>query len=208
MLASDYLFDFTEGRVAVGTVTVRQNYAGWADADLKLHTSNTLRPNANIGGIVSDRDARHRRLPSRSAIRPAASTWAPTGTALGRRPNQVNTYKGVVVPPAALAADWAIALAHEFGHYLLFLFDTYTDANGHSSEIIAAQCTGSAMANAYEPANQAFVFDQRHWDTACGATEAHAQPPGPHRMGHHHGLVSLARDHLRPSCTASYRVAR
>ena len=26
--------------------------------------------------------------------------------------------------------------------------------------------------------NQAFVFDQGHWDTACGATEAHVQLQG------------------------------
>ena len=69
----------------------------------------------------------------------------------GTPPDQVNTYNGAVVPPAALAADWAIALAHEFGHYLLFLFDTYTDANGQSNADIAALCTGSAMGNAYEP---------------------------------------------------------
>ena len=137
MLASDYLFDFTEGRVALGTVLVRQNYAGWATADLKLHTSNTLRPNANIGGIVSVE------TPDIAPTIPISYTpgnvymgsyWNRFGTP----PGQVNTYKGVVVPPAALAEDWAIALAHEFGHYLLFLFDTYTDANGHSSEAIAA----------------------------------------------------------------------
>ena len=100
ILASDYLFDFTEGRMALGTVLVRQNYAGWATADLKLHTSNTLRPNANIGGIVSVE------TPDIAPTIPISYTpgnvymgsyWNRFGTP----PGQVNTYKGVIVPPCA-----------------------------------------------------------------------------------------------------------
>ena len=42
--ASDYLYDFTDGQFALGTVTVRQSYEGWETADIKLHTSNVCIP--------------------------------------------------------------------------------------------------------------------------------------------------------------------
>ena len=172
--ASDYLFDFSEGRVALGKVLVRQNYVGWAAANIKLHTSNTLHPNANIGGIVPGE------TPDISptvaiSYTPGSIFMGSYWNRFGTPPDQVNIYKGAVVPPATLASDWAIALAHELSHYLFFLFDTYTDKEGHSNEAIAAQCTGSAMGNAYESANHAFVLNQGHWDTACNATEAHAR---------------------------------
>ncbi|MBW7883238.1 MAG: DNRLRE domain-containing protein [Caldilineaceae bacterium] len=189
--ASDYLYDFTEGQFALGTVRVRQYYDGWAGANIKLHTSNTFHPNATIGGIVADE------TPDISPTIPISYTpgsvfigsyW----NRFGSPPNQVNIYKGTVVPPATLVDDWAIALAHELGHYLLFLFDTYTDADGHSNEAIADQCTGSAMGNAYASGNHAFVFNQKHWDTGCAATEAHSVLQGRNEWSTISGWYSFA----------------
>jgi hypothetical protein len=170
--ASDYLYDFTDGQFALGTVTVRQSYEGWDNADIKLHTSNVLHPNATIGGIV---------LTDTADIAPTVDiTYSPGSIFMGSYwnrfgtpPNQEVKYNGVVVTQDEMNDDWPIALAHEMGHYLLFLFDTYTDKNGVSSDALAAQCTGTAMGNAYAPSNQAFVFDQAAWDSACGDTEAH-----------------------------------
>jgi hypothetical protein len=175
--ASDYLYDFTEGQFALGTVTVRQMYEGWDAADIKLQTSNVLHPNATIGGIV---------ISDTVDISPAIPITYTAGSIFmgsywnrfGEPPNQVVRTNGVVVTEAEMADDWSIALAHEMGHYLLFLFDTYTDKNGVSSDTIAAQCVGSAMGNAYLPRNQAFVFDQAAWDADCGATEAHFRLAG------------------------------
>jgi hypothetical protein len=170
--ASDFLYDSTEGQFALGTVTVRQMYEGWDEADIKLHTSNVLHPNANVGGIVAAE------TPDIAPTVPIS--YAPGSIFIGSYwnrfgapPNQEVTYDGQVVPPAAMADDWAIALAHEFGHYLLFLFDTYTDQNGISSEEIASECAGSAMGNAYLATNHAFIGAQAAWDSLCGATEAH-----------------------------------
>ncbi len=170
--ASDYLYDFTEGQFALGTVTVHQMYEGWDAANIKLHTSNVLHPNATIGGIVlTDTVDISPTIPisySHGSIF-MGSYW----NRFGAPPNQEVKYKGVVVTPEEMTDDWSIALAHEMSHYLLYLFDTYTDQNGVSNDAIAAQCVGSAMGNAYVPGNQAFVFDQAAWDSACGATEAH-----------------------------------
>ena len=170
--ASDYLYDFTDGQFALGTVTVRQSYEGWDAADIKLHTSNVLHPNATIGGIV---------LTDTVDIQPTVDvTYTPGSIFMGSYwnrfgtpPNQAVKYNGVVVTQDEMVDDWSIALAHEMSHYLLFLFDTYTDKNGVSSDALAAQCTGTAMGNAYAPGNQAFIFDQAAWDSACGETEAH-----------------------------------
>lgn len=173
--ASDYLYDFTDGRFALGTVRVRQNGEGWdalGTTNLRLYTSNTLHPNANIGGIVTGETpdiAPTVTLSYTPGYVSMGSYWNRFGTP----PNQVNIYQGSPVPPETLSDDWAIALAHELGHYLFFLFDTYTDKDGKSSEAIAAQCTGSAMGNAYALQNHAFINDLTHWTAACNQTEAY-----------------------------------
>lgn len=170
--ASDYLYDFTEGQFALGTVTVRQMYEGWDDADIKLHTSNVLHPNANVGGIVAvETPDIAPTLPI--SYTPGSIFMGAYWNRFGTPPNQPVTFQGQAVPPEEMVDDWAIALAHEFGHYLLFLFDTYTDKDGISSETIAAQCAGSAMGNAYTTTNHAFIASQAAWDSNCGATEAH-----------------------------------
>jgi hypothetical protein len=175
--ASNYLYKFTEGQFALGTVTVRQMYEGWDDAHIKYHTSNVLHPNATIGGIV---------LTDTVDIAPTVLVTYTKGSIFmgsywnrfGKPPGEPVSYNGQPLTEADMVDDWAVALAHELGHYLLFLFDTYTDANGVSSELIAEQCVGSAMGNAYEPLNQAFVFNQALWEANCGATEAFARLQG------------------------------
>ncbi len=173
--ASEFLYDFTEGRFALGTVRVRQNGEGWdalGATNMRLYTSNTLHPNANIGGIVT--------FETPDIAPTVAISYTPGYVSMGSYwnrfgtpPNQVNIYQGSAVAPEVLADDWAIALAHELGHYLFYLFDTYTDKDGKSSEAIAAQCTGSAMGNAYALQNHAFVGDLAHWTAACNQTEAY-----------------------------------
>ena len=91
----------------------------------------------------------------------------------GTPPNQVNIYQGSVIAAGNAGRRLVHRLAHELGHYLLYLFDTCTDKDGKSSEAIAAQCTGSAMGNAYALQNHAFVSDLAHWTAACNQTEAY-----------------------------------
>jgi hypothetical protein len=175
--ASNYLYKFTEGQFALGTVTVRQMYEGWDGSHIKYHTSNVLHPNAAIGGIV---------LTDTFDISPTVAITYSRGSIFmgsywnrfGKPPGEPVSYKGQPLTEADMADDWSIALAHELGHYLLFLFDTYTDANGVSQEFIAEKCVGSAMGNAYVPANQAFVFSELLWEANCGETEAYARLQG------------------------------
>ncbi|MEZ4620624.1 MAG: hypothetical protein R2867_34655 [Caldilineaceae bacterium] len=92
---------------------------------------------------------------------------------LWRAPNQPITVNGLNVPLESLQYDWADALAHELGHYLFFLFDTYRDTNGQSNLAVADACAGSAMGDVYKLGNQGFVSSVDHWVTGCGQTEAY-----------------------------------
>jgi hypothetical protein len=82
------------------------------------------------------------------------------------------------VGEAQMADDWALALAHEFGHWLLYLFDTYTGVDGKSSLELTLLCTGTAMGDVYLPSNQNFIADPLFWQEKCGGTEAFARHNG------------------------------
>ncbi|MBX3010180.1 MAG: hypothetical protein KF832_01690 [Caldilineaceae bacterium] len=170
--AANYLYSFTDGQFTLGQITVHQSLDNWDKADLRLYLNNVLQPKANIGGIVGAA------TPDPS---PAVDfTYSPghffIGSAWNRYgvpPNQPVTVNGTVVPPATMVDDWALAVAHELGHYLLFLFDTYTDVDGNASQELAELCTGTAMGDVYKPSNQNYIFSPDHWQTACNGTEAY-----------------------------------
>lgn len=168
--AANYLYSFTDGQFILGRITVQQSGDGWTDADLRLHLNNVLQPKANIGGIVTadtpDPLVDFTYSPGHIFM---GSAW----NRYGVPPNQQVKVNGVVVSPATLVDDWAIATAHELGHYLLFLFDTYTGIDGQASQELADRCTGTAMGDAYKPSNHNFIFSPDHWQTACAGTEAH-----------------------------------
>lgn len=176
--AASHFYDFTDGQVMLGKVTVYQREDNWENAALKLHTSNTFHPNAIIGGAVSNAVS--------EVISPTRTLTYEPGNILmgsywnryGAPPNQLIRVNGAIVPPESLLFDWSNALAHELGHYLLFLWDTYRDAQGQSSQAMADLCTGSAMGDAYNPSNFGFVYSPDHWAIACGGTEAYAMLNG------------------------------
>jgi len=58
--ASEYLYDFTNGQAAIGSIDVFQNADEWAFSNVVVHTNNRLRPYANQGGI---RAGTHRQDP-------------------------------------------------------------------------------------------------------------------------------------------------
>ncbi len=173
--AGRYLYEFTEGQMTLGEIAVSQSMDGWADADMRLLANNSLRPNAEIGGMVE-----------MEVVDPLSEvTYVPGQVYMGSYwnryavpPNQPVTVGGNVVPPETLVDDWATAFAHELGHYLLFLYDTYRDADGNDSAEIAALCTGSAMGDVYQSNNHAFIADPGEWKAKCSATEAYARHRG------------------------------
>ena len=177
LAASDYLYAFTDGQFALGEVAVRQGWEGWEEADLRLYANNALRPKAIIGGSVT--------AETPDVWPTVPITYYPGPMSMGSYWNrfakprgQAITVGGQPVPPEVLADDWALAFAHELGHWLLFLFDTYTGVDGTADGTLADLCTGTAMGDVYEPLNHGYIFDQTHWDVNCAGTEAHARLNG------------------------------
>lgn len=170
--AANYLFSFTDGQFTLGRVTVQQSLDGWSDADLRLHLNNVLQPKANIGGIVAA-DTPDPGPGVDFTYSPGHIFMGSAWNRYGVPPDQQVKVNGVAVSPATMVDDWAIATAHELGHYLLFLFDTYTGIDGQASQELADRCTGTAMGDAYKPSNHNFIFNPNHWDEACAGTEAH-----------------------------------
>lgn len=168
---SNHFYDFTDGQMALGQVTVYQNYDRWDEADVRVYASNTLHPNAVIGGIIP--------APVADPLVPDL-VYYPGRVHMGREWNRTGAPPlpdslRMADPLRATAQsedDWAIAFAHELGHYLLFLFDTYIGLNEEGELVRIDTCTGSAMGYVYDPANHEFVADPVHWAENCGDTLA------------------------------------
>jgi hypothetical protein len=161
-LASDYLYDMTDGQMAFGQVKIYDNARYWSHADFQISTKNTVRPYAFIGGITSEDTAHSIRV---------GRFWS------GSSGNE---------------GDWDQpygyrTLVHEFGHYAFYLHDEYfvrvLDANGHFSGQNSAACTGPEIISDPEtPSNASVMYyqykaselpDADHWNLNCQQTEQH-----------------------------------
>ncbi len=117
--ASNMLYDATDGQMAFGWVTIYDNGDHWRNADIQVRTHNHTWPHAYIGGI------------------------SPSGP-------QRLIYKGINPDPGQIVLgrywdgygagtgswhqyDGYATIAHEFGHYGLFLFDEYFYYTGNSN---------------------------------------------------------------------------
>lgn len=116
--ASDYLYDLTEGQMALGPVTVYENGHFWDNADLRILPANDYRPAAYMGGMVAAD------LPYSSSTG-AATIFTPANIFLGRYWDGNDAASG----------SWAshngyATLIHEWAHYALFLYDEYQQMTG------------------------------------------------------------------------------
>lgn len=161
--AANYLYDFSDGQISLGDVHIYQNYDLWDEADVRIYSSNNLRPHAAIGGINES--------PVDDPL-VADVAYYPGYTYMGRTWNRFNLPGEPTDLDVDISNDWPLALAHELSHYLLYLFDTYLAVTASGEIVETASCTGSAMGWVYEQANTEFVFDQGHWESACGDTLA------------------------------------
>ena len=50
---SAHLYDWSNGQVALGDITLYQDKENWHRSDVVVYASNALRPNADVGGIIS-----------------------------------------------------------------------------------------------------------------------------------------------------------
>ncbi len=155
--ASRYLYDFSDGQVALGRVTVHQNGEAWDTAEIVVRASNRLRPFAVQGGLVLTEtvDPQHDDIRYDIGQVTMGATWNRYGNA-GQN----------------LGQDWPLALAHELSHYLLFLDDTYLGLNGDDLLFPVDSCAGSAMGDVYAPDNTEFLPDAG-WLPRCADTLAH-----------------------------------
>jgi hypothetical protein len=132
--ASELLYDWSNGQAAIGQVTIYHDRQHWYDADVRIYASNHRRPAASLGGIVRE------------------DTTDPITSTLVYQPGMVHiglVWNRYGDPGGSMGEDWPRALAHELGHYALFLNDDYLglDADGHL--ILVDTCTGTAMADPY-----------------------------------------------------------
>ena len=162
--AANYLYDFTDGQMSLGKVHIFQNYDLWDEADVRIYASNNLRPHAEIGGVSEG--------PTPDPL-VASLSYYPGHTFMGRTWNRFNLPGDPIDVGVDVSNDWPLALAHELGHYLLYLFDTYLAVTTDGEIIETHNCVGSAMGWVYEEPNTEFIFDNGHWTSLCGDTLAH-----------------------------------
>ncbi len=153
--ASELLYDWSNGQIALGEVAIDDNRAHWDTADVRLYASNRLRPSAIQGGIVTEviSDPQHSTLSYGPGFVRIGATWNRFGESGG-----------------TLGEDWPRTLAHELSHYLFYLEDNYLGFNAAGLLIPVDTCTG-AMADPYRGD---YPYDEFHaaagWLPGCAAT--------------------------------------
>jgi hypothetical protein len=162
--ASEIVYDWTNGQAALGQVNLYQNREKWLDAHVRIYATNRMRPNASQGGIVSQ-----------IITDPVTST-------LVYAPGQIHmsaVWNRYGEPDGKLSEDWPRTLAHELGHYALFLDDNYLGMDAEGLLIPVDTCPG-AMSDPYRD-DDALGYGEFHyaqgWEQDCGNTLA-AQTSG------------------------------
>jgi subtilisin-like proprotein convertase family protein len=153
--ASEFLYDWTDGQAALGRVTIYHDREHWLEAHVRVLGSNRLRPSAAQGGIVST-----------VITDPVTSTilYAPGQVHMGAVWNRYGD------PGGSLGEDWARTLAHELGHYALFLDDNYLGFSPDGLLIPVDGCPGAMS----DPYRKDYPYDEFHpaagWLPACEQT--------------------------------------
>lgn len=183
--ASELLYDWTNGQVALGNVRVyhdaRRNELpdgknAWNNAHIRVYASNRLRPNADQGGLISQPFSETVTVtpyPFNALF--ALFSSQPVTKVITYLPGQVrmgatwNRYGDATV--GNLGDDWPAALAHELGHYLLFLDDNYLTLEDNNLIVPLSddECPG-AMNNPYSNAYSEFHPEQGWGTSGCQKT--------------------------------------
>lgn len=158
--ASELLYDWSDGQIALGPVTIGQARAGWESADIQIYASNRLRPNASQGGITT------------SALTETLTVSGRTSTLVYER-GQIRmgpAWNRYGDPGVSYGEDWSRALAHELGHYALYLDETYLGYKGGMATSV--KTCPSPMSDPYRPAYSELRTDVG-WLPGCADTLAH-----------------------------------
>ncbi|MBN1877357.1 MAG: VCBS repeat-containing protein [Anaerolineae bacterium] len=159
---SSILYDLSNGQMALGDVHIYQAQEQWLDADVVIYAANDVRPNANMGGVVSQPVA------ELGTAQPISNAYLPGQVRMGAIWNRFGQTQG------SIGEDWPRALAHELAHYLGFLPDNYLGVR--DGLVIHTQCQGSAMTDPYVDAYSEFLTAE-NWQGECLDTLA-AQTTG------------------------------
>lgn len=166
--ASTYLFDVTNGQIALGNVAIYTSGQYWADADIQVRAFNDIRPNAGINGM---------------------RTLATTPVRIGRSwsgESGISSTNGAWNLPNGYRT-----LVHELGHYALGLWDSYfletRDENGNLKDQVEAFCTSKAIRSNTTEQTNATIMDYQYnaselamrgtasWSVDCEKTQQFAQ---------------------------------
>jgi hypothetical protein len=152
--AAEYLYDYTDGQASLGEVYVFHGAENWQTAHARVYANNRLRPSATLGGYVGGT---------------VTDTLVPTITYEAGQIRMPATWNRYGDPGGSVGEDWPRTLAHEFGHYYLFLDDHYLGLDEEGQVISIYTCTHTAMTDPYRYSE---YRDQADWLPACEDTIA------------------------------------
>jgi len=153
---AELLYDWTDGQVTIGSVTIYHDRANWEQSDVQIFATNRLRPNATQGGIGGDRND-------------------PTAPGVTYTAGQVRipaTWSRNAIPGEIFGEDWPRTLAHELGHYALYLDDNYLGLDRATGNLITVAGCPGAMSNPYSDLESEFQPDGPAWQPggSCAQT--------------------------------------
>ena len=118
--SSETFYHVSGGQMALGKVRIFQNKENWLNSDVVIYANSSVRPRATMGGVVN--------TPTSdviSATKVITDAFWPGQIRMGPAWDPYGENR------AELTRDWQRALAHEFGHYLLYLPDNYLGYDTH-----------------------------------------------------------------------------
>lgn len=128
---SAYLYNYSAGQLALRNIKVYTNGEHWEDADLRILATNSYRPSAFVGGIVSAPTS------NISATKGMTETvFYPATIFLGRMWDGNGSRCG----PWSQPAGWR-TIGHEWAHYALFLYDSYYNVTTNAQQY----CTSTGL---------------------------------------------------------------
>lgn len=157
--AGQILYDLTDGQALIERLTIYQARQKWQEADLIIQASNSQRPAAMAGGIVTTPTHDIGIGPGLTQTTIITDAYVPGQVRMGP------TWSRFGDPGGILGEDWPRALAHELGHYLFFMPDNYVGLSA-ANQIIGVDCYGSAMSDPYAEAYSEFLTPAE-WQGDC-----------------------------------------